>query len=108
MIDLAKWREAERFRIFHRGGGQTVVQREYLSSMTFYQTRMRYTLTNARPQPVTIDVYQLGLDRSNWSDTRIVEESQVSERLSADQVVWHVPVPANGSVDLEVVFQTPY
>ena len=63
---------------------------------------------SARPQPVTVDVFQSGLDNSPYRDTRIVEESLPSERLSDGQVVWHVNVPANGSVDLEAVFQTRY
>jgi hypothetical protein len=107
-IDLQKWRESERFRIVHPDGTQTTGQRDYLSTMSFWETRMRYSLTNARPQPVTVDVYQSGLDQSSWSDTRLVAESLPSERLSADRVVWHVTVPANGSVDLEAVFQSTY
>jgi hypothetical protein len=107
-IDLAKWRMGERFRIIHRDGSETSGEREYLGNETFWETRMRYSLTNARPLPVTVDVYQGGLDQSPWRDTRIVEESVPSERLSAEQVVWHVNVPANGAVDLEVVFQTRY
>jgi hypothetical protein len=35
-----------------------------------------------------------------------VEENVASERLSSDAVVWHVTVPANGSFDLNAVFQT--
>jgi hypothetical protein len=107
-IDLQKWRESSRFRIVHRDGTQTTGEREYLSTTSFYETRMRYHLTNARPLPVTIDVYQSGLDRSRWSDTRLIQESHPSERPNADQVVWRVTVPANGAVDLEAVFQTTY
>ena len=40
-------------------------------------TTMRYTLTNARPQPVTVDLIQSGL--TGRDDTRIVQESQKSE-----------------------------
>ena len=107
-IDADKWRSSVRFRIVHRDGTETSGEREYLSGVTFWETRMRYSLTNARPQPVTVDVYQSGLDNSPYHDTRIVEESLPSERLSDGQVVWHVNVPANGSVDLEAVFQTRY
>jgi hypothetical protein len=66
---------------------------------------MRYTLTNARPQPVTVDLSQSGLD-SYWDDTRIIDETIRSERLSSDRVLWRVPVPANGTVNLDVTFQT--
>jgi hypothetical protein len=76
-----------------------------LQEQTFWQTRMRYTVTNARPEPVTVIVTQDGLDYG-WSDTRIVSETLQSERTSSSQVVWRVPVPANGSTTLEAVFQT--
>ena len=107
-ITVEQWRASARFRIVHRDGTETSGERETLERTTLWQTRMRYALTNARPLPVTIDLYQSGLGRSPWSDTRIVEESQPSERLGADQVRWRVTVPANGSVDVEAVFQTRY
>jgi hypothetical protein len=70
-------------------------------------TTMRYTLTNARPQPVTVDLTQAGLDWS-WEDTRIAEESLKSERLSSDSIIWHVPVPANGEATVTATFDTRY
>ena len=57
-----------------------------------WRTKMRYTVTNAGPRPVTVDLVQSGL----WGDTRVAEESLKSERLSADDTRWRVPVPANG------------
>jgi hypothetical protein len=104
-ITAEQWRTTSRFRIFHPDGRQTTGEQDTLEETTFWQTRMRYTLTNARPQPVTVHVHQSGLD-NYWHDTRIVSESLQSERLSADQVVWHVPVPANGTTTLNVTFQT--
>ena len=65
---------------------------------------MRYTLTNARPQPVTVDLIQVGL----WGDARIVEESQKSERRSADDALWRVTVPANGEATVTATFDTRY
>jgi hypothetical protein len=67
-----------------------------------WRTRMRYTLTNASPRPVTVDLFQAGL----WGDTRIVDESQKSERLSADETRWRVAVPANGEASVAVTFDT--
>src|SRR6185295_5356570 len=58
-----------------------VERRERLSGGARWRTTMRYTLTNARPQPVTVDLLQSGL----WGDTRITEESMPSERRSADE-----------------------
>jgi hypothetical protein len=65
---------------------------------------MRYTLTNARPQAVTVDLLQSGL----WGDTRIVEESQPSQRRSADDALWRVQVPANGEAVVTATFDTRY
>lgn len=69
-----------------------------------WETRMRYTLTNARPEPVTIDLAQQGL----WGDTRVTAQSLEGRRTAADRMEWSVPVPANGTVDLTVTFDTRY
>jgi hypothetical protein len=69
-----------------------------------WRTTMRYTLTNARPNPVTVDLMQSGL----WGDVRITEESMPSTRRSADDVLWRVPVPANGESVVTVTFDSRY
>ncbi|MGE5721772.1 MAG: DUF4139 domain-containing protein [Sphingomonadales bacterium] len=83
-----------------------VEQRERISSSR-WKTSMRYTFSNARPEPVSVDLVQAGLD-SYWDDTRITEESMKSERRSSDQAVWHVPVPANGTATLTATFDTRF
>jgi hypothetical protein len=67
-----------------------------------WRTKMRYMLTNAGPKPVTVDLVQSGL----WGDTRIAEESQRSERLSADETRWRVSVPANGEATVTATFDS--
>ena len=67
-----------------------------------WRTRMRYTLSNAGPRPVTVDLLQSGL----WGDVRIVDQSMRSERLSADEVRWRVPVPANGDATVTATFDS--
>jgi len=69
-----------------------------------WRTRMRYTLTNAGPKPITVDLVQSGL----WGDTRIVDESMKSERLSADDARWRVPVAANGEATVTATFDSRY
>ena len=83
---------------------QSVVERRERLSSSRWRTTMRYTLTNASPRPVTVDVLQSGL----WGDTRIVEESQASERRSADDAVWRVTVPANGEATVTATFDSRY
>ena len=69
-----------------------------------WRTQMRYTLTNASPRAVTVDLIQSGL----WGDTRIAAQSQTSERRSADETVWRVAVPANGEATVTATFDTIY
>ena len=65
---------------------------------------MRYTLTNARPNSVTVDLAQDGL----YGDVRIEAQSIEGVRVSADRIEWKVPVPANGTADLTASFDTRY
>ena len=80
-----------------------VVSREKINDSR-WRTTMSYTLTNARPNAVTVDLMQSGL----WGDTRIVEESMPSERRSADDALWRVSVPANGEAVVTATFDTRY
>ncbi|KZB96248.1 hypothetical protein AVM11_13725 [Sphingomonas melonis TY] len=82
----------------------TVVERTRLGGDR-WRTRMRYTLTNARPRAVTVELVQLGLD---WSDTRIIDESRKSERPNAGSATWQGPVPANGEAVVTATFDTRY
>jgi hypothetical protein len=83
---------------------QPVVERRERLSNSRWRTTMRYTITNARPEAVTVDLLQSGL----WGDTRIVEESRASERRSADEALWRVPVPANGEASVTATFDTRF
>jgi len=84
----------------------TVEKRERLSDGK-WRTTMRYRLTNARKAPVVAELAQAGLD-SMWQDTRIESESQPSARVSADEALWKVTVPANGEAIVTAVFITRY
>lgn len=83
---------------------QAIVERRERLSSARWRTTMRYTLTNARPEAVTVDLLQSGL----WGDTRIVEESQRSERRSAEEALWRVAVPANGEASVTATFDTRF
>ena len=83
-----------------------VEQRERLGNER-WKTSMRYTITNARPEAVTVDLVQSGLD-SYWTDTRITSESMKSERRSSDEALWRVSVPANGTATVTAVFDTRF
>jgi hypothetical protein len=69
-----------------------------------WRTSMRYTLTNARPEAVSVMLQQDGL----WGDTRLIRESLQSTRPNADMAQWVANVPANGSVEITAVFESAY
>lgn len=83
-----------------------IVERRERINNERWRTTMRYTLTNARSEPVTVDLIQAGLDR--WTDTRIIDESLKSERRNAGEAVWSVAVPANGTATVTATFDTRF
>jgi hypothetical protein len=101
-IDSNEWRKFERFRIRRADGTEVTGEREY--QQTYWRTKMRYVVTNVSPRPVTVDLIQAGLS----GDTRVSQESLVSDKLSAEQVRWKVPVPANGETIVTATFDTRY
>ncbi|MBN9479098.1 MAG: DUF4139 domain-containing protein [Bordetella sp.] len=70
----------------------------------YFRTRytMEYTVRNARPEPVTVEVRQRGLGR----DTELTDQSIAGEMRDARTVVWRVPVPANGETKLTATITT--
>lgn len=86
---------------------KSVVQTRERVNASKWRTTMVYTLTNARPEPVTVELSQGGLD-SWWKDTRILNETQASERINADEALWKVSVPANGEASVTATFETRY
>ncbi|OQW75943.1 MAG: DUF4139 domain-containing protein [Proteobacteria bacterium ST_bin14] len=100
-----EWERSGKYRITRDGGTPRVIEIE--RSVTYYRTTMSYRVSNARPEAVTVDVTQAGLD-SYWHDTRVPVESLPGEQRSLDERVWHVPVPANGETVLTVSFDTRY
>lgn len=83
---------------------KTVVEERTRISSTRWKTRMRYEITNARGNAVTVDLGQNGL----WGDVRISEQSQEGKRVSADRIEWSVPVPANGKATVTATFDSRY
>jgi hypothetical protein len=81
-----------------------VVEERTRLSSSRWRTRMRYTITNAGPKPVTVDVVQSGL----WGDTRITDQNLQSERPSADDARWRVSVPANGEASVTATFDSRF
>lgn len=104
-IESDEWERTARFRISGGRNGSETVQVD--RNVTYYRTTMAYTLTNARPAPVTVDLIQAGLDRG-FHDTRAFDETVPGERKSLDERLYHVTVPANGRVVVNATFETRY
>ena len=83
---------------------KTVVEERTKLSNRRWRTKMRYTLTNARPGAITVDLAQDGL----WGDVKIEAQSIEGTRVSADRVEWKVPVAANGTAEVTATFDTRY
>lgn len=98
-----QWTETTQYRIRKDGVTSTVavdVKRN------FWRTQMRYIFTNARPQAVTVEFTQNGLD-SYSNDTRVSAESIRAEPDPGwNERKWMVTIPANGRTELTVQYDT--
>ena len=79
----------------------TVVTSEKVSRWNT-RTAMSYTIRNALPQAVTVDLRQSGL----WRDGKVETESLPSKRIDAHTLSWSVPVPAHGETVLTFTVAT--
>lgn len=103
----AEWQKTAEYRVFKNGGVEPVTTVSTYSSRDFWRTTMRYTLTNARSQPVTVDVWQD--DLNGWNEgTRVLKESMPGTQDGADRRKWQVPVPAGGKAELTVTYLSTF
>lgn len=106
-ITAEEWEKSARLRIAEKGKPATTATVE--RPKTFYRTTMRYTLTNARSQPVTVELFQTGLARGWWADdSRVTFEEIKGEQINADRRKYAVTVPANGERALRVTYETRF
>jgi len=102
-IDAGEWERVARWRVTSEGKAPKVSTLDV--AVTHWQTTMQYRVTNARPEPVTVEIAQAGLD-IGWHDTRVPSESLPGEQRTLDERVWQVPVSAQGETVLTVTFDT--
>jgi hypothetical protein len=113
VITRDEWEKSYRYRVVR--DGKTVEEGTVERQKQFYRTTMQYKLTNAKAQPVMVELVQAGLDQG-WSsnDYRVVSETLTGgkglegQQINADKRKWQVPVPANGEAALTVTFETRY
>jgi hypothetical protein len=78
----------------------TVISSE--KTKTGVRYAMSYTLRNARAEPVTLRLRQMGLNH----DGAVESESLASERIDANTLGWTVPIPAQGETVLTFTVDT--
>ena len=106
-ITSDEWEKTARYRVVQ--DGQTVRTVEGERPVEFWRTTMRYTLTNAKPAPVEVELVQSGLDRGWWSqDYRVSSEDVAGNQINADRRKYVVAVPANGKRVVRVTYETRY
>jgi hypothetical protein len=106
-ITGAEWEKSDRWRVIK--DGQVVSQGEVERPKTFYRTTMRYTLTNAKPAPVDVELVQGGLDYGWWgNDFRVTSEDVPGEQLNLGNRKYVISVPANGKRVVRVTYETRY
>lgn len=106
-ITSDEWERSARYRVVR--DSKVIEQVEVERPKTYYRTTMRYTLTNAKPAPVAVELTQTGLSRGWWADDyRITSEDIAGEQLNADRRRFTVQVPAEGERVIRVTYETRY
>lgn len=111
-VSVDVWRSYASWQVTYRDGkptSESYTEGVYSTPRTFWRNQMKYVVTNAKPEPVTVDVIQAGLGQWWWwRGLRVGEESIKGVQDSFDERRWEVPVPANGKVELTATFITPW
>ncbi len=106
-ITAAEYEASSRYRVIE--DGEVVREVQVDRAVTYYRTTMRYTFTNAKPEPVEVELTQSGLGRYWWGwDYRVVSEDVAGEQLNIDNRLYRVSVPANGEREVRVTYETRF
>jgi hypothetical protein len=106
-INGADYERSYRYRVTIEGEPVREVQVDH--SVDYWRTTMRYTLTNAKPTQVQVELVQGGLDHGWWAhDFRVTSEDVPGVQLNADRRKYVIDVPANGKREVRVTYETRY
>jgi hypothetical protein len=106
-ITSDEYERSARYRVIENGEVTRTIEVD--KAAEFWRTTMRYTLTNAKPTSVDVELTQAGLDRGWWGrDFRVVSEDVPGTQLNADRRKYVITVPANGKREVRVTFETRY
>ena len=106
-ITAAEYEASRRYRVIE--DGQVVREVEVERAVDYYRTTMKYTFTNAKPEPVVVQLTQNGLGQYWWGwDFRVVSEDVEGEQINRDTRLYRVSVPANGEREVRVTYETRF
>ncbi|GAA5051626.1 DUF4139 domain-containing protein [Erythrobacter westpacificensis] len=106
-ITAAEYEASRRYRVLE--DGQVVREVEVERAVDYYRTTMKYTFTNAKPEPVVVQLTQNGLGQYWWGwDFRVVSEDVEGEQINRDTRLYRVSVPANGEREVRVTYETRF
>ena len=106
-ITSSEFEKSARYRVIE--GGEVVREVEVEQAKEFWRTTMRYTITNAKPVPVEVELSQAGLYQGPWSrDFRIISEDITGRQIGLDRREWTVPVAANSKREVTVTYEARY
>lgn len=106
-ITAAEYEASRRYRVIE--DGQVVREVEVERAVDYYRTTMKYTFTNAKPEPVVVQLTQNGLGQYWWGwDFRVVSEDVEGEQINRDTRLYRVTVPANGEREVRVTYETRF
>ncbi len=107
VISSSEYERSARYRVYENGELSREVQID--RSVDYYRTTMRYTFTNAKPEPVIVEMTQGGLDRGWWGrDFRVTSEDVEGEQINYGNRLYRVTVPANGERVVRVTYESRY
>ncbi len=107
-ITAAEYERSARYRVIENG--EVTREIEVDRAVDYYRTTMRYTFTNAKPEPVEVELTQSGLDRGYWwwRDYRVTSEDVEGEQVNNDTRRYLVTVPANGTRVVRVTYEARF
>jgi len=106
-ITAAEYERSARYRVIE--AGEVVREVEVDRAVDYFRTTMRYTFTNAKPEPVEVELVQDGLDYGWWAqDYRVVSEDVPGEQQNAGTRRYRVTVPANSERVVRVTYETKF
>jgi hypothetical protein len=109
-ISAQQFEQSSRFQVLDENDERVEqANRESIRNPKYYRTTMLHTLTNAKDEPVEVELIHTGLGRYWWgADFRVVKEDEAGEQIDYSRRKYTITVPANGERQFRVTFDTRF